>query len=288
MSVLSELHKSSIRVSDITAQYWCERQMEYNYKFGQRITKEIKKGKSIHDELEGEVNVPIILQPKNYADALYKTIYTSTEALKALVKNKKTREVQLYGSIGGYSVVGKIDQLEIKSDKVVIVEDKTRANGNIPSDAQQLVHKIQVLVYKKMLDDLKDGLYGYQNFEMAYHIKSLILTEEFKRQLDAIKIDGGMQTIQSVAKDFFNTLNAIGSIDNTLHIRYINQFTGEEIKQHKIEYSKEEVDGIIKYILKYWNGERESMPVPETESWKCKFCVFYGKECKVWWNQKAL
>ena len=46
MSVLSELHKSSIRVSDITAQYWCERQMEYNYKYGQKITKEIKKGKS--------------------------------------------------------------------------------------------------------------------------------------------------------------------------------------------------------------------------------------------------
>ena len=51
------------------------------------------------------------------------------------------------------------------------------------------MHKIQVLVYKKLLDDLKEGLYGYKNFEMAYHIRSLTLTEEFKRQLDAIKID---------------------------------------------------------------------------------------------------
>lgn len=288
MSILSELHKSSIRVSDIAAQYWCERQMEYNYKYGQKITKEIKKGKVIHEELENDVNVPIILQPKNYADALYKTIYTSTEALRALKTNKKTREVQLYGSIGGYSVVGKIDQLEMRDGKVVISEDKTRANGNIPSDSQQLVHKIQVLVYKKLLDDLKEGLYGYNNFEMAFHIRSLTLTEEFKRQLDALKIDGPSQDVQSVAKTFFGTMNSMGSIDNTLYIRYINQFTGEEIKQHRLEYKKEEMDGIIRYVLKYWNGERASAPVPEQEQWKCNYCVFFGKECKAWWGQKGL
>lgn len=288
MSVLSDLHKNNIRVSDIASQYWCERQMEYNYKYGQKITWEIKEGKTIHEELESEVNIPIILQPKNYADALYKIIYTSVEALKALKKNKKTREVQVYGSIGGYTVVGKIDQLEIKDNKVVISEDKTRSNGNIPSESQQLVHKIQVLVYKKMLEDLKQGHYGFSNFEVAYHINSLKLTDEFKRQLDAMKIDSSLQNISSVSKTFFNEIRSLDGISETLHIRYIDQYTGKEIKLHKVEYNKEEVDEIIKYILKYWNGERESAPVPENESWKCKFCVFFGKECKVWWKQKAL
>ena len=83
-------------------------------------------------------------------------------------------------------------------------------------------------------------------------------------------------------------MNTMGSIDNTLYIRYINQFTGEEIKQHKMEYKKEEMDGIIRYVLKYWNGERESARVPEQEQWKCNYCVFFGKECKVWWGQKGL
>ncbi len=288
MSVLNDLHKSSIRVSDITAQYWCERQMEFNYKYGQKITKEIKEGKVIHEELESEVNVPIILQPKNYADALYKTIYTSAEALKALKTNKKTREVQIYGSIGGYTVVGKIDQLEMRDGLVVISEDKTRANGAIPSNSQQLVHKIQVLIYKKLLDDLKEGHYGYNNFEVAYHINSLKLTDEFKRQLDALKIAAPLQNISSVAKNFFAELKSLDGISDTLHIRYLNQFTGEEIKQHRLEYKKEEINEIIKYVLKYWNGERESAPVPEQEKWKCNYCVFFGKECKVWWNQKGL
>jgi exonuclease V len=288
LSVLNDLHKNNIRVSDIASQYWCERQMEYNYRYGQKITREIKEGKTIHEELESEVNVPILLQPKNYADVMYKIMCTNVEALKALRAKKKTREVQVYGSVGGYTIVGKIDQLELIDGSVVISEDKTRANGNIPSDAQQLVHKIQVIVYKKMLDDLKEGLYGYQNYEAAYHINSLQITDEFKRQLDAMKIDGSMQDIPSMAKKFFNEVKSFDAISESLYIRYIDQFTGKEIKSHKVQYNKEEMDGIMKYILKYWNGERQSMPVPENESWKCRFCVFYGKECKVWWNQKAL
>lgn len=262
--------------------------MEYNYRYGQKITKEIKGGRVIHEELENEVNVPIMLQPKSYSDALYKKVYTSVEALRALKKNKKTREVQLYGSIGGYKVVGKIDQLEIRNNKVVISEDKTRANGNVPSKSQQLVHKIQVLVYKKLLDDLVNGLYNYNNFEVAYHIKTLNLTDEFKRQLDVMDIRSDAQNIQSIARNFFSMLQSFDGIDNTMYIRYINQFTGDEIKQHKLEYKGEEINGIIKYILRYWSGERESAPVPEQESWKCNYCVFFGEKCKVWWKQRGL
>ncbi|MGD0729572.1 MAG: PD-(D/E)XK nuclease family protein [Candidatus Micrarchaeaceae archaeon] len=288
MSILTELNKTSIRVSDIASQYWCERQMEFNYRYGQKIFKEMKEGKAIHEELENEVNVPIILQPKSYSDALYKSIYTSLEALKALKANKKTREVQVYGSINGYKVVGKIDQLEIKDDKIIVSEDKTRANEKIPSESQQLVHKIQLMFYKKLLDDLRDGFYNFQNFDAAYHTDKLQITDEFKRQLDAMKIESSLQNVNSVSKAFFNSFRTIGTISDTLHIRYINQFTGKEIKMHKFEYKKEEMNGIITYILKYWNGERKAAPVPEDEMWKCNWCVFYGKECKTWWKQKVL
>jgi len=262
--------------------------MEFNYRYGQKIFKEMKEGKAIHEELENEVNVPIILQPKSYSDALYKSIYTSLEALKALKANKKTREVQVYGSINGYKVVGKIDQLEIKDDKIIVSEDKTRANEKIPSESQQLVHKIQLMFYKKLLDDLRDGFYNFQNFDAAYHTDKLQITDEFKRQLDAMKIESSLQNVNSVSKAFFNSFRTIGTISDTLHIRYINQFTGKEIKMHKFEYKKEEMNGIITYILKYWNGERKAAPVPEDEMWKCNWCVFYGKECKTWWKQKVL
>ncbi|MGI0100132.1 MAG: PD-(D/E)XK nuclease family protein [Candidatus Micrarchaeaceae archaeon] len=288
MGVLQDLHKSSIRVSDIASQYWCEMQMELNYRHGQRITKQIKDGKAMHEELENEVNVPVTLQPKSYADALYKTLYTSLLATKALKENRKTRELQLYGSIGGYTVVGKIDQLEMKGNKVTISEDKTRANGNMPSEAQQLVHKIQLMVYRKLLGDIRGNSYGFQNFDVAYKIKSLHVTEEFGRQLDAMGIDRSFHELSEVSMSLFSELRTIGDISDTMQIRYLNQFTGKEIKLHKIEYDSNEMDGIIKYVLRYWSGERKAMPVPEGEKWKCLWCVFYGKECKAWWDQRAL
>ncbi len=288
MSVLSDLHKNGISVSDIASQYWCELQMENNYRYGQKITKAMKGGKEIHAELEEETNVPIILQPKSYPDALYKNLYTSLEGMKALKNNKRTREIQVYGSLGGYKVVGKIDKLEHDGNEIIVSEDKTRANSNVPSDAQQLIHKIQVMVYKKMLEDLRSGSYGYQNFEVSYKASTMLLTDEFKRQLDAIKVEKQMQSISSVAKVLFENLRSMDKISDDLYIRYIDQFTGKEIKLHKVHYKSEEMDEIVKYILKYWNGERKAMPVPENESWKCRFCVFFGKECKVWWNQKAL
>jgi hypothetical protein len=43
----------------------------------------------------------------------------------------------------------------------------------------------------------------------------------------------------------------------------------------------------VKYVLGYWNGERESNPVPESEKWKCEWCEFFGDKCKVWWGQRG-
>lgn len=288
MGVLNELHKSSIRVSDIAAQYWCERQMELNYIHGPKITKEIKKGKTIHEELENETNVPVILMPKSYPDFLYKSLYTSYMALTALQANKKTREVQIYGSLGGYKVVGKIDQIDIKNNATILTEDKTRSKDDMPSEAQALTHKVQLMVYRKLFEDIKLGNYTADNFIRAYRTADMKLTDEFLRQLDALKVEKKLQSVDAIARRFFGIIPLLSRISDTLHIRYINQFTGNEIKLYKFQYDKLEMQEIITYVLKYWNGERKSMPVPEEEQWKCKWCAFFGNECKVWWPQTVL
>jgi exonuclease V len=289
ISVLSDLKKNSIRASDIAAQYWCERQMEYNYRYGKKITAEMRQGKVTHEELENEVNVPIILQPRNYADALYRDLYRSYMAAIALKESRRGREISIYGSLNGYKIVGKIDELYIAKDgSVAILEDKTKQNDNLPSEATSLVHRVQIMLYKKLIDDIVDGSYTITNFSKAYGVEGLVLSNEFKRQLDELKIRPEQQNVGQMARMFFETIAAMGTISSSLHIRYMNQFTGKEIKAHRFDYRKEEMDNIIKYVLKYWNGERESMPVPESERWKCNWCIFFGKECKVWYKQKGL
>ena len=91
MGVLNDLKKTGITVSDITSQYWCELQMEYNYRYGQKITRAMKEGKAMHAELEDEVNVPILLQPRSYPDSLYKNLYTSLEAIGTFIASSCLR-----------------------------------------------------------------------------------------------------------------------------------------------------------------------------------------------------
>jgi exonuclease V len=284
---LSELHKSSISISDISSQYWCERQMEYNYRYGRRITEEIKGGRLIHEELEEETNVPVILQPKSYADAMYKNLYESCVALDSLKKNGKTREVRLYGFLSSYKLVGKVDELQFEDGTTMISEDKTRASAKIPSESQMLTHKIQVLLYRRLLGDIVAGRYTSENFRKAYGTSTLRITEEFRHQLGALGIGTALQSVDAVADSYFKGMLSL-RVSDTLQLRYIDQFTGNEIKLYKFQYSNEEAQQIVQYALKYWDGERKSLPVPEQESWKCNYCVFFGKECKVWWPQKVL
>ncbi|MEM0149591.1 MAG: hypothetical protein QXW10_01705 [Candidatus Micrarchaeaceae archaeon] len=285
---MERLHKSSISITDIASQYWCEKQMELNYIYGKRISSAIRQGKALHEELEEQVNIPIILQPKGYPDALYRSLYTSYMAVRALKEKGKTREVNIYGSANGFKLVGKVDQLELKNNEMAVIEDKTRASDSIPTSAQQSVHKVQVMLYYKMIGDIKEGLYSFKNFNAAYKPERMELSPEFMRQLDAINVEKKLQGLAEIAGAYFEEMRATPPLSSSLVIRYINQFTGREIKVSKLKYDGAEMQGALTYVLKYWNGEREAMPVPKSEQWKCKFCVFYGKECKVWWPQKVL
>lgn len=263
--------------------------MELNYIHGAKITKEIKTGKAIHEELEDQVNVPIILMPKSYGDFMYKVLYTSTMALEALVKNKIAREIQVYGQVNRFKFVGKMDQLEInKNNEVVVWEDKTKASDNLPSDPQFLTHKAQVMLYRKMMEEIRKKIYTIETFKKGYGISTLKITAEFARQLEAMSVEQSMHSLDSIAARYFECMQNLPAISDTLHIRYINQFTGKEIKVYKVTYDEKEMEGMLEFVLKYWNGERESLPVPEEEKWKCNWCAFFGKECKVWWPQKKL
>ncbi|MCL5122623.1 MAG: exonuclease V [Candidatus Marsarchaeota archaeon] len=289
MSVLTMLNKKSIRVTDIASQYWCERQMELRYLYGdKKKTVEEKKGTLLHEMLENETNVPVLLEPKSYADYMYKTLYTSSIALSALKENGRTREVQVFGRMEGFNLVGKIDQLNFRNEVVTVEEDKTRANDNLPNASQMLPNKVQVMFYRSMLEDIQNGTYTLEDFKKAYYTERLVLTDEFRRQLAAMHIEQSKHSMQYVEKEFFSKVKSMGEIGDTLYIKYINQFTEDTIKIYKFQYSRAELEKSKEFVFKYWKGIRKALPVPKEEKWKCNYCVFFGKQCKVWWGQKTI
>ncbi len=288
MSVLSDLKKTGLSVSDIASAYWCERQMELNYRFGKKITAEIRAGRAVHERLEEDVNVPLALEPTTWPDKMFKMVYTSYLAVRGLQERGKGREIQMYGSINGYRLSGRIDQLEMEGGKVVISDDKTRTGPSPPSDAQVLTNRIQMFMYRKMVDDARSGSYSYQNFSKAYQPERMRLSDQFKRQLKATGVEGSLAGVEPVSRAYFDALLKMPEPSDRLKVRYIDKTTGNEIRIYSFDYNGQETQDAIRHVLQFWNGERESQPVKEAEKWKCNSCKFFGDQCKVWWPQGRL
>lgn len=288
--VLERLKKNSILATDIASQFWCELQMELNYLHGKEYTKAMAGGAKIHKELEKEAHVAIEAKPLSYADFLYKEAYENYLALKSLNEKGIGREIKVYGSMNGFKVSGKIDELKLKDGKVMVIESKTKSlnakldGGNITDikETTMRTHKMQVMLYKRLLEDLQKKNYTYQNFYNSYGIKTMVLSEQFLKQIELLGIPAEIRNLNSIYNLMFEQINKMPEISNTLTISYLDRASGKEFAAVNIEYNKADFDKVLVDVMGYWLGEREARPVIKEENWKCNWCKFFGKECTVW------
>jgi len=283
--VLKRLGKSSILVTDIANQFWCERQMEYNYLYGKKYTKFMERGKQLHEELQGEVYVPLTIEPVTYEDLMYKIAYENYRSLLSLKEKGICRELRVYGSINGYRLSGQIDEMRIVGGKVKVIERKTTDANRELTEVYTRPHLVQVRLYRKMLGDIKAKRYTHENFTRTYRLTKNGLSDVFKRELSAMGIREELANPYAISEKMFEELYSIPALSDRLEVVYVDRFSGKQISSTEIEYSEDEAMGEISYALKFWNGERESVPVVEAENWKCRFCKFFGNECKVWWTE---
>lgn len=288
--VLEKLKKNSILATDIASQFWCELQMELNYLHGKEYTKAMQGGAEVHKKLEKEGHIAVEIKALNYADFLYKEAYENYLSLKSLNENGIGREIKVYGSVNGFKVSGKIDELKIENGKVVIVESKTKSlNSRLDGasttgikETTMRTHKIQVMLYKKLLDDLQNRNYTYQNFYVSYGIKNMKLSDSFLKQLEAIGVPEEIRNHNSIYNLMFEQIAKMPPISSTLLISYLDRASGKEFASVKVEYNKADFDKTLVDVMGYWLGERSARPVIEEEKWKCNWCKFFRNECKVW------
>ncbi len=286
--VLKKLGKSSISVTDVANQFWCERQMEYNCLYGKKYTKEMAKGKAIHNELQNEVFIPLTIEPVTYGDYMFKTAYENHRSLLSLKEKGMCRELRIYGSLNGFRLSGQIDEMKIKDGKVEVVEKKTTEAKRQLTEMYTRPHRVQVLLYRKMLADVKSKIYSYEKLVKTYGLNTLTLSDTFKRELHAIGIADEYVDTPAMFKKMFEEVYLMPELSNKVELAYIDRFSGAQMSTVEIEYRDYEVNKYMTYALQFWNGERESAPVVEEENRKCTFCKFFGKECKVWWKQANL
>ncbi|MEM0074551.1 MAG: PD-(D/E)XK nuclease family protein [Candidatus Micrarchaeaceae archaeon] len=288
-SALKRLGKSSISVTDIASQFWCEKQMELNYLFGKKYTEAMRRGKQLHADLQAEVFVPLNVEPVTYADFIYKTGYENYMALKTLKQKGVCRELHIYGSLNGYKIAGQIDELKIEKGEVRIIELKTVQQNGIALKIDSVSarpHIVQIMLYKRLLDDLRKGIYTLYNFIYAYKTNTMHLSNAFLRGLHAIGVKEEFADIGKIYELLFYELHSLPEISRVLEIVYLDRFTGNKAGSIIINYDEKKINNDIAFALQYWNGARPALPVNKDEAWKCNLCKFFGKECTVWWKNK--
>lgn len=283
-NALQRLKKKSISAKDIANQFWCEKQMELYYTKGEKQTYAMQQGSAIHAKMQDEVYVPLTVEPASWADRLYKTAYENIKTLNTLMKDSLSREFKVYGSLNGYNVVGQIDELRMVSGKVTVVENKTTNAGRTLGAEYTKPHIVQVMLYRKLLDDIKSKSYSCQNFSVYYRLDGLTLSDQFVQGLKSIGVKDNLLTLTEIYQKMFKDVTMLPDLSDDLIVHYLDRETKQSITEMTVKYDRAAINKDIVYAMKYWTGERDAAPVPETEKWKCNICRFYGKECKVWWN----
>ncbi len=281
--VLEKLNMKKISATDIASQFWCEKKMELGHLYGAKRTVFMERGSQLHEKWQSEVYVPLTVETRSGADWYYKTAYENYTTVSTLMDKHVGREFFLYGSVNGYKITGKIDELRIANGKVVIVEDKTTKATDVGNMSRKS-HLVQIMLYRKLLQDLRESKYTYSNMSAAYGIENMRMSEEFQKGLAEIGVREELRTLPGIFKMMFNRVAAMPPIDDNLVLRYSDISSGKELGEVNVEYNTDNFDSELTYAMRYWNGERTAAPVPESERWKCTRCEFFGKQCTTWYG----
>ncbi len=286
ISALERLRKSSISVRDIAAQLWCEKQMELYILHGTPFTQAMAMGRQVHAKEQEKVFVKLPVEPVTWFDRLYKWAYENYNGIMNMQKKGYCREVRIYGSINGYKVSGQIDELRLDNNKVVVVEDKTISDIGSKNGVGQRVDsdKMQLSIYKKLIDDIKHGSYTYDNFARSYEIEGKTLSAQFIQGIRTLGIKDELLNLDGIYKKMFDAIAKMPEISEIVRLRYLDRSTNELITTMDMQYDRKNLDAYLSDAIKYWSGQRDARPVSEENKSRCMSCKFFGKQCTVWWR----
>lgn len=263
--------KNKLSITDLSAQLWCEQQMEFTLTTGRkRETEAMRLGIARHEVLEKADHKIIDVEVYTKEESLGYRLLNSLILIQQLLECKKAREVWVFGIFKNYVLRGIIDELRIEYDKIkkqnllIISDTKTRKVKKEPSVAQKRTSAIQVQAYCYILQELRKG---NANFPKLFEIYECDPKFEFTAT-DLVK---------------YKNLETLGNVLNTLFLQLpIVQEKMEIVYEHEgvvfstdmVPYNLESTIYTINALLSYWEGKRICEVVSKDDKWKCNFCDF--------------
>ncbi|XP_076434953.1 exonuclease V-like [Babylonia areolata] len=299
-------------VTDLTQQLWCEHHLCYTLMgvvppeppppsltdaslplpLLTADRPEVKAGKSAHLARELEIHDVVSVSITSKGDKWGLHVLNLLTTLHSfLAGSTVAREVPIFGDPFGKGdlVFGIIDELRFDPEAyhVTLTELKTRKGERLPGKSQKQQHRLQVLMYKQLWDNLVTG-----NFSSELFLSKLSLSASSSQQplgkdlLRHVKAAGvSATTLSDLLSLLLSTAQVLVCI-SSLEIEYISQDTGSVIGRFAVqEESGDWLERTFTHCMGFWQGHREAEGVDVEEAWKCGGCE-YSMVCE-WRIQKT-
>ncbi|CRG94783.1 exonuclease V, mitochondrial, putative [Plasmodium gallinaceum] len=267
--------KNKLSITDLSAQLWCEQQLELVLTTGRkRETEAMRLGIERHEVLEKADHEIVDVEVNTREESLGYRLLNTITLLGQLFECKKAREVWVFGIIRNYVLRGIIDELRIEYDNIskreflIISDTKTRKEKKEPSLAQKRTSAIQVQTYCLILQQLRNGKADFKKLFEIY---------ECDPQFEFTAVDlKKYKNLENLSKEVNKLFIKLPKIKEEMEIVYEHQ--GKEFARNLIPYFYHSTIYTINFLLDYWEGKRPSEVVENSDKWKCKFCDFV-KNC---------
>jgi len=270
-----------LSVSDLTAQFWCEQQMEYNFLAPEPRpeSEQMQLGKDIHLAREMELYDIVDITIESKEDKWATIFLNCLTKLASLDAQQTVRELPVFGEPFnmGVFVYGIIDELHFNEvGHLELLELKTRAGNNsqLPSRAQQSRTFLQVMLYSIMFNDLLAGKLDTTELLSKLHLNGdAVLSEDVNKFANECRIPCNklVHIAELLLKRF--QVSKIPKIKSIV-IEYYSQFSNEVIHRTHMDLDEGWTHSKLITMLPYWKGQRETIGVEIEEAWKCHRCEF--------------
>jgi exonuclease V len=265
-----------ISVTDLSAQLWCEKQLEYSLTEGRKRTKEMKKGGERHEDLLEEISVLVEVHPISFEDYIALKLSNSLVGLRQVVVEGSGREIPIFGNVNSLFVVGIIDELCMDNGILRLIDTKTRKSDSMPSAQQSRVTKFQMMIYKHLFDSIAKDRFRLENFLSSYGLtKDSRISKDFQKQTEKLGL-GIEPWVSRSAEMLFSAIKKMPEVEK-LEIVYEHQETKKVIGGETFEFDPIDFKNSCDFVEEFWTGKRAAVPVGLKNIWKCNYCEFRDK-----------
>ncbi|GMH33159.1 hypothetical protein BSKO_00993 [Bryopsis sp. KO-2023] len=272
-------------VTDFTSSEWCQVQTAFKLHQPERASKSAKMrlGSKRHEELETQIHVKIPVAVSSREDEVGLRVFNSIFCIMEILDKGLTRELPVFGTCRGVWFRGVVDELRLckESNTLQVIELKTRGSKRPPSQAQMKTAKLQVMLYRRLLEGLGESCRS----PMREQFMDMLGLDPKRRLADVVTMSmsscgfQNVETLEGALGVLAEICDTLPAFSQTCRVVYESQDDKSVVAEEAVQFDPEWLDERVDDNLQFWCGASEPCGVPSVEAWKCRFCDF-NQICK--------